>query len=242
LVGELLGTGILTFLILSIRSSQVGISYFVALGAGLAIATLTFVLGTTSGAHLNPALTLALWTTRKVKTVPAILYIAVQLAAGAGAYALYAYLFNTHLPNAATHFDARIMVAEALGTFVFVWGWVAASTRKLEGLQFAAIAGSSFAVGMIVASIVVVSSMGKVPSDGIINPAVAWGLHSWVWGTYVLGPVVGAVIAANVHTYLFAASETTTTSAKASVASKTPVATTSTKATTTKKSSKKTKK
>lgn len=239
LVGELLGTGILTFVVLSVKSSQVGISYFVALGAGLAIATLTYVIGTASGAHLNPALTFGLWTARKIKTLPAIVYSAVQLLGGAGAYWLYTYLFNTHLPNAAGHFDARVLVAEAFGTFVFVWGWAAAAARRVENSQFAVIAGSAFAIGMIIASFAVASNMGKAPSDGVINPAIALGMHSWNWGTYVLGPVIGAVVAANVQSLLFTERAV---AARPSVASASTSSSSTTKSTSTKKSNKKNKK
>lgn len=224
LVAELVGTAVLTMVVLSVRSSGIGYSFFVALGAGLAVAALTLVVGAVSGAQFNPALTLGLWTVRKVKTAPAIVYIAMQLLGGAIAYWLYIYLVKNHLQNMAGHYSFRVMLAEAIGTFVFVWGWAAASARKLEGLAFAAAAGGAFALGIMVASLA---------STGIINPAIALGSRSWGWGTYVLGPVVGAIVAVNLQHYLFTGSEVAV--AAASVSSRSSVSTSSKSKTTKKK-------
>jgi glycerol uptake facilitator-like aquaporin len=224
LLAELVGTAILTLVVLSVRSSGIGYSFFVALGAGLAVAALTLIVGAVSGAQFNPALTLGLWTARKVKTAPAIVYIAMQLLGGAVAYWLYIYLVKNHLQNMAGHFSARVMLAEAVGTFVFVWGWAAASARKLEGLAFAAAAGGAFALGIMVASLA---------STGVINPAIALGSRSWGWGTYVLGPVVGAIVAVNLQNLVFTGSETAVVAASAS--SRSTVASTTTKRKTTKK-------
>jgi glycerol uptake facilitator-like aquaporin len=211
LVAELMGTTILTLVVLSVRSSGIGYSFFVALAAGVAIAAMTLAVGATSGAHFNPALTFGLWTARKIKTLPAIVYIAVQLLGGAVAYWLYAYLVKNHLQSTGGHYEARVFLAEAIGTFIFVWGWTAAAAKKFTGLQFAAAAGGAFALGIIVASLA---------SGGIINPAVALGTRSWGWSTYVLGPVVGGLVAANVQSMLFSGTEMaeSTASAKSSSA------------------------
>ena len=198
LVAELVGTTVLTLVFLSIRVSGIGYPFFVAIGAGLAVAALTLAVGATSGAQFNPALTLGLWTARKIKTAPAIVYIGMQLLGGAIAYWLYIYLVKNHLQSSAGHFQARTMIAEAIGTFIFVWGWAAASARKFTGLQFAAAAGGAFTIGIIVASLA---------SGGIINPAIALGNRAWGWGTYVLGPVIGGIVAAYTQAYLFTGTE-----------------------------------
>jgi hypothetical protein len=59
----------------------------------------------------------------------------------------------------------------------------------------ASFAGLSYVVGIIAAS---------SASIGLLNPAVSLGVRAWVWGTYVLGPVVGALIAINLYDRLFA--------------------------------------
>jgi glycerol uptake facilitator-like aquaporin len=44
-------------------------------------------------------------------------------------------------------------------------------------------------------------------SGGVVNPAVALGARSWVWGTFVLGPVLGGIIGFNLYSLLFAKSD-----------------------------------
>jgi glycerol uptake facilitator protein len=204
LVAEFLGTGILTLAVLSVQRSQLGLAYFVAIAAGLTVALLTYVLGNISGAHMNPALTLALWTARRVKTVPALMYIVAQLLGAWAAYGLYRYFVNTDVQQVAQAFSGRIMVAEAIGTFVFAFAWAAAAYNRYETARFAAIAGLSFTIAIIVAS---------AASVGLANPALAEGVRAWEvfgengWGNYVLGPVLGAIIGVNLYGLLFADSD-----------------------------------
>lgn len=201
LAAEFLGTGILTLAVLSVQRSQLGLAFFVAIAAGSTVALLTYVLGNVSGAHLNPALTLALWTARRVKTLPALTYIAAQLLGAWAAYGLYHYVVNTNVQAVAQEFSGRILVAEAVGTMVFALAWAYAAYNRAEDGRFAAIAGLSFAVAIIVAS---------AASVGLANPALAEGVRAWEvfgengWGNYVLGPVLGAVIGVNLYGLLFA--------------------------------------
>ncbi len=88
-----------------------------------------------------------------------------------------------------------MLAGEAVGTFIFSLGWAAAVYQKLPLGQAAGVVGISLTLGVIAAS---------AASGGILNPAVALGLRSWVWGTYVLGPVLGSVIGFNLYALLFA--------------------------------------
>jgi glycerol uptake facilitator-like aquaporin len=110
------------------------------------------------------------------------------------AYWLYTYFINTHLTNVGK-FESRMLVAEATGAFIFAMGWAAVVYQKLEGGKAAFAVGGALTMGVLVAS---------VGSGALINPAVALGVHSWVWGTYVLGPVLGAIIGFNLYALLFA--------------------------------------
>jgi glycerol uptake facilitator-like aquaporin len=197
LVAEFLGTGVLTAVVLAITRSNIGYPYFVALGVGLALAVLIMTFGAVSGAHFNPAITLGLWSARRVKTLPAVVYIAVQLAGAMAAYLLYTYFVNSHWPNSGK-FASRVLVAEATGAFVFALGWATVVYQKYEGAKAAFTIGAALAVGMIVAS---------VGSGAYLNPAVALGVRNWGWGTYALGPVLGAVIGFNLYALLFAPRE-----------------------------------
>lgn len=194
-VAEFLGTALLTLAVLSISKSSLGIPYFIASAAGLAVAMATLVFGSISGAHLNPAMTLGMLSIRRIKVVPAIVYICAQVLGGIAAYALFKYFINQTLPTNPTEFHGRILVAEAVGTVIFALGWAAVIYQRYETTKAAAILGLSFMLGMLVSSI---------GGGGLINPAVAFGLDSWEWGTTVLGPILGAVIGFNLYSLLFA--------------------------------------
>jgi glycerol uptake facilitator-like aquaporin len=194
ILAEFLGTAILTAVVLAVSRSNLGVPYFVGIAAGLAIAAGTLVFGAVSGAHFNPAITIGLWSARRVKTLPAIVYVAAQLLGGIVAYLLYTYLMNTHWANTGTY-DARVLVAESVGAFVFSLGWAAAVYNKLEVGKAAFVVGGSLVLGVLIAS---------VGSGALLNPAVALGMRSWGWGTYALGPVLGAIIGFNLYALLFA--------------------------------------
>lgn len=204
LVAEFLGSGILTGVVLAVSKSTIGIPYFVALAAGLTIAALTLTFGAISGAQFNPAITVGLWTVRKIGAAKAIVYVAAQLLGAAAAYLLYTYFVNAHWPNAG-HFVGRTLTAEAVGAFVFSMAWSAVVFQKFENSKAAAALGGTLILGIVIAS---------SASAGIVNPAVALGLRSWGWGTYVLGPVLGSVIGFNLYNLLFASTETTAVAKK----------------------------
>jgi len=195
LVAEFLGTGILTLVILAVSKSAMGYPYFVAIGAGLAAAMAVLVLGGVSGAHLNPIVTLGMWSVRKVKTIPAIAYLAAQFLGGIAAYYLFTYMIGQTFPATTADFEAKTLVAEAVGALIFSMGWAAVVYHRLDGAKAAGVIAISLILGMMVAA----AGLG-----GLVNPAVALGAHSWVWGTFVLGPVLGAIIGFNLYGLLFA--------------------------------------
>ena len=194
-VAEMLGTAILTGVVLAVTRSAIGVPYFVALGAGLAMAMLVFLLGQASGAHVNPAVTVGLWSARKIGTVKALVYVAAQFVGAMAAYALYNYLVPTGLQNiAGPNFEWTVLVAELVGAFIFTFGVAAAVSQGYEGGKLAATIGGSLAVGIMVAG---------VASNAMVNPAVALGADSWS-KAYAIGPLVGGVIGVNLFTMLFA--------------------------------------
>lgn len=240
LVAEFLGTGFLTLVFLSVQRSTIGVPYFIALAAGLVLVMAMYSFGDSSGAHLNPAVTLALWTVRKVGSLSAALYIIMQLLGAWAAYGVYTYFVNSSLQTIGGHYTGRVLVAEAVGTLILAVGWAAAAYRGSSLSAKGGLVGAAYALGIIVAA---------AAGIGIINPAVALGVRAWDiwgsmgWGTYVLGPVLGAVIGVNLYGLLFAPAETvvveelvvTESAAVAKPARKTTAAKTVKKTTTRKK-------
>ena len=207
LLGEFLGTAALTLVVLSVSRSSIGLPYFVALAVGVVIPVLVFVFSNSqTGAHLNPAITLGLWTIRKIKSLDAVMYIALQLLGAYLAYLLFTYFVGASLPAATNEFSGRVLVAEAAGTFVLAFAWAAAWYRGYKHLSFGAVVGLGYALGIIVAS---------SAASGFLNPALALGNRYWIWSTYVLGPILGALIGFNLYSLLFADPEKVTAAAAA---------------------------
>lgn len=196
LVAEFLGTAILTLTVLSISTSNIGIGYFVSFGAGLVLLLMVFAIGGVSGAVINPAIAIGLWTVRKLSTYQTVLYIAVQLLGGIAAYYLFSYISGKDWENRG-EYDTKVLVSEVVGTAIFAMGIAAAVFQRLSGTAKALVIGGSLTLGIMVAS---------AGSSAFLNPAVALGARSWEWGSYVLGPVLGAIIGFNLYNLLFASS------------------------------------
>lgn len=221
LVAEFLGTGILTLVLLSVSRSTISIPYFIAMAVGLSIAMITFALGRVSGSHLNPALTIGLAVARKVTVVKAVTFIAAQLLGAWAAYHLFVYYIKTPLPTNAGKYSGRVLIAEAVGTAIFTFAWASALYQRLSPALSGSVAGIGYMIGSISAS---------TAAFGLLNPALALGVHAWTWLTYVLGPVLGAIIGVNLYGQLFAESDNAVVAAKASpvVVKKTTTRTTKT--------------
>ncbi len=200
LVAEFLGTGALTLLVLSVQRSTIGVPFFVAMAAGLTVALMVFTFGSTSGAHLNPAVTLGLWAVRKISALNALTYIVVQLLGAWVVYHLYTYYVNTPLQPIGGHFTGRVMVAEGIGTMVFTMAWAAAVYQRFSTAVTASVVGLGYMLGIVAAS---------SASIGLLNPALALGVRAWGFNgtmgllSYVVGPIAGAVIGFCAYSLLF---------------------------------------
>lgn len=201
LVAEFLGTGLLTLIIVAVQRSTIGIPYFIGIAAGLAAGLLVLMFNKASGAVLNPALTLALWTARRLSTVAAIVYIVAQMLGAYLAGLLYSYLVDTDIAQISHDFASRVLVGEAVGTAVLAMAFAAAVYYGYSEAKKAVLYAGGFALGIMVTA---------SASAGILNPAVALGVNAWGWTTYVLGPVLGAVIGVNLYGLLFAPANTVT--------------------------------
>ena len=196
LMAEFLGTAVLATVVINVSRSQIGIGYFVAIAVGLALALLVLMFGKVSGAHLNPAVTIGMWTVRKIGTIPAIGYIAVQMLGGLAAWQLANYWVGQEITQiAGNSFDWKVLIAEAVGAFVFTFAIAAAIYQEeLDLGRRAAIIGGGLFLGVIAASLA---------SNAILNPAIALANQSWA-RAYIFGPIIGGVVGFNLYVLLFA--------------------------------------
>lgn len=192
LLAEFFGTALLTTTVLVITHSTV-LTFFVAASAAVAISLIVMFFGQVSGAHVNPAVTLGLWTARKIETTQAIAYIAAQLLGGLVSWRLFEYLTGSSLGAHNAKFDTTIWLAELIGAAILAMGFTAAIMRSFDTLQSALAIGSALFIGIMVAG---------VASAGYLNPAIALGARSW-GSAYVFGPLVGGILGVNLYMLIF---------------------------------------
>ncbi len=179
---------------------------------GLAIAIGIFAFGKVSGAHFNPAVTIALWAVGKFPTKDVTPYILAQLIGASIASFLLALSLGyvaVSLNLGATvpffgigYFQA--IIVEALGTFLLMTAVMAVIDNKVKPIFAALIIGLS-----ITASLTLISNI----SGGSINPARTFGPYLantllgggtfwYYFPIYIIGPILGAVLAAFVYNYV----------------------------------------
>lgn len=171
----------------------------IALAFGLTVMAMIYATGHVSGAHLNPAVTLGFWATRRFpgRTVP--VYVVAQLLGAVAASALLAVLrvasdlqgsLGATVP--AVPLGPALVVELVLSfALMFVIMAVATDARAPRGFAGAAI-GSVVVFAALMGGPLSGASMNPARSLG---PALVEGLWTEQW-IYVVGPVTGAVLAA----------------------------------------------
>jgi MIP family channel proteins len=169
----------------------------VSLAFGLVIMVMVYATGHLSGAHINPAVTLAFTATRHFPARDAVAYIAAQLlGATLGALCLLAVWTDGPASLGATVPSVgagSAVLYEALLTafLMFVIMAVATDTRAVGAAAAIAI-GGTVGLDALFGGPVTGASMNPARSFG---PALASGEWHDIW-IYVVGPVLGAGLGA----------------------------------------------
>ena len=178
----------------------------IALAHGLALMAMIYTVMSVSGAHLNPAVTAAMWATKKIKTKEGFWYIVAQLIGSAIAGLFLVLIF----PNGrAINFGAPALASgitlfggiliEAVFTFLLVVTIYGTAVDKRS---------PTASIGLAIGVIVIVALLIAGPLTGAaLNPARAFGpaLVAGFWTNqfvYWIGPIIGALIAGLVYNHL----------------------------------------
>ena len=189
-IAELIGTFALT---LAVSLSLVANPSFTPFIAALTLGLFVYFLGGVSGAHFNPAITLAAWSIKKISLKESLAYISAQFAGAGVGYILGKFIWDLMAPgpfdkisplqqNVAT--TLPIGFGELLGAAFFAFGVASVIFGKTPKDASGAVIGGSLLLGILISSTL---------SNGILNPAVAFGIGSFNLA-YLLGPIVGAII------------------------------------------------
>ncbi len=177
-------------------------SLAVALAFGLALVVIVAAIGHVSGAHVNPAVTLALAVTKNFAWQYVPVYLGAQLVGAVlGAVAVwitYGGAAREAASLAATFptdgvDDLRALVVEILVTFILVFVVISVATDERAPAGVAPLAvGFALACGVLIAGPITGGSLNPARTLG---PMVIAGQFTAIW-LYIVGPIVGAVLAA----------------------------------------------
>jgi glycerol uptake facilitator protein len=188
----------------------------IGLVQAFALFMLIQTLAVISGAHLNPAVTLALTAIRQIRPPEALIYVVLQLAGGIlGALLTKALIsdegaaINYGAPAVSARLSHSIFlgaVCEAIGAFFLVWAIVGVAVNPTGLKDWAGLA-----IGTTLGFLVMI--FGPL-TGGSFNPARALGpalvahafdgVGHFFW-VYVVAPIVGAAVAALLYAYVFTA-------------------------------------
>jgi aquaporin Z len=200
LITELVGA----FGFMSVIALSGPIGQLAPLAIGSALMVMVYMGGHISGAHYNPAVSLAMLIRRKIGTGDMFLYWAAQLIGAALAFT-FGYMVSGHSPG--IHPGPHSQVLQALGVEIMFTAALAlvilnvAATKATQGNSY-----YGLAIGF---TIVVAAFAGGPISGGAYNPAVGFGATLGAamfagggWGDlwiYIVGPFVGAAMGAGIH-------------------------------------------
>ena len=176
-----------------------------ALAPGLALAVAVNAFGGISGAHFNPAVTIAMAAVRRIGPAAAGVYILVQLAAAVTATLVCRAIFPPEaavqgllglpLPQAWVT-TGGLLLAEIVMAFLLmiaIYG-TAIDDRgravKIGGFGI----GLTYAVNILVAGAVTGASMNPARSFGPALVSGIWSFHIYYWIAPIIGATLGALL------------------------------------------------
>ena len=199
---EFIGTFFLVLCIgLVVIESDLGALTPLPIGAMLIV--VVYAGGHISGAHYNPAVTLAVWMRGRCPKSDVLPYMFFQIAGAALAAMVVTYLKGSAMPETALTRDdiPRALIAEFLGTFLLAYVVLNVATSKNT-------AGNSYyglAIGFTI--LTCAYALGSY-SGGAFNPAVALGvsimkLAAWadIW-VYLVGTIAAGILAGVLFKFL----------------------------------------
>jgi|TARA_B110000967_G_scaffold36713_1_gene35965 aquaporin NIP len=197
---EIFGTFTLVFcgpgaIIMNDNSGGVITHVGIAITFGLIVMAMIYAIGEQSGAHINPAVTLAFWASGSFPKKEVAPYIIAQIIGALLASATLYFLFPTHLSQGATiplNSNAQAFVLEVILSFILMFVIIKVSTGSKETGTMAGIAiGGVVGLEAMFAGPITGASMNPARS---IAPAIFSGDLQYLW-IYILAPIIGMLLA-----------------------------------------------
>ena len=212
-IAEFIGTLTLVLFGTGVAVLSQGNLVATALAFGLAIIAMAYVIGGVSGCHVNPAVSLAMFISKKLDLKDLFGYVIAQvLGALAGSGLLYLMLSNTDLGTVAlgangyatlssygiTLFGA--IIAEVILTFIFVYTILGVTSDEGKGNVAGLVIGLTLTFVHLLGINLTGTSVNPARS---LAPAIILGGEAFkqVW-VFIVSPLLGSVAAAFCFKYL----------------------------------------
>lgn len=212
-IAELIGTFILVFFgtataVLGNGMDGIGTTG-IALAFGLTIVAAAYSIGTVSGAHLNPAVSLGMWVNKRITTQEFIFYIVGQVIG-----AIIATFTLLTILNASGSDTANLgqngfgdltavgaLAVEVILTFIFVLVIMTVTSAKKGNAKLA---------GIVIGLTLMMVHLVGIPLTGTsVNPARSLGPAIFAGGdalsqlwVFIVAPLIGGLLAALVAKYV----------------------------------------
>lgn len=207
-MAEIIGTYILMFCgtgaVIIDEQTHGGVTHIgVAVTFGLVVMSLIYAIGSLSGCHINPAVTIAFSLAKKFPAKNILPYVISQTIGALLASLTLKYLFPSNINLGATipaGADGQSFIIEIILTFILMLVVINVATGSKEQGMFA---------GLAIGSVVLFEAMFAGPISGAsmnpvrsFAPALISGNLNHIW-VYLTAPVIGAALAILCWNYLF---------------------------------------
>ena len=166
----------------------------IALTFGLIVLVMIYTLGDISGAHINPAVTIGFWLSRRLSGRDVLPYVASQCAGALAASGVLRLLFLDNRLLGTTQPSGPVIqsfVLEFLLTALLMFVILGVSTgAKEKGITAGIVVGSVIALEAMFAGPICGASMNPARSLG---PAIVSGEPQNLW-IYLAAPVLGSAL------------------------------------------------
>jgi len=207
-IAEFIGTFLLTSVIVTQQGQPIAL-FFAVIG-------IVLIIGGLSGAHVNPAMTIGAWVTRRMNATRAVTYLVAQVLGAMLAFVVLnafvgqapevssqAAMFGQTAPElfkAAAIPEGKewaVLFAELIGATILAFAYASAMARGREKI----VAAFTVASGIFLALIVAGTAATYVQASAVLNPAAAIALEAfrdlstvWPIAIYVVVTSLGGVI------------------------------------------------
>ena len=199
LLGEVIGTLLLTLLIFAVLPFQGGV--YNIINHVFAVIAVLVAIYAFSGACLNPLITVGMMASRRLSVIRGIMYIIAEVV---GAWLGWMIINGFHLAGGETAMDLPqmstlaeggfwpVVMVELLGAIVIAFFFARALQYKRSVFTFAAVVAGGIALATVVGYVASAGFLG-VSNNFVMNPAVALMLQIFPTAGDSFGEILGGI-------------------------------------------------